>query len=292
MRERIDRFVSSKGFVGFITAIILINTVFIAIETQLAATGANENVLAIMTTIDNVCLGIYIVELALKLVAWRSSFFKDGWNVFDLVIILISVLPFFGINAAIARVFRALRALRTLRLFSIIGRMRRLVAALFKSIPAILYTLSMMVIIYFVYAIIGVDLFSEVSPDRFGGLPEAMFSLFQITTLESWPDVAMPIMNVMPAAGIYFISFIIIAAFIVLNVILGVIVDALESTDQEAVESEIKRDEEQNILITTEVASVKEQIAATNQQIAALQATLNLLVENQAAQTSQEKQAE
>lgn len=225
-RGRIARFVESSRFVQIITGLILANAVILGLETD-AWIEANLGVF--LTNIDRVILGVFVIELLLKMYVYRLSFFRAGWNVFDFIIIGISLLP---ASMGLA-VMRALRILRVLRLMSVVPQMRRVITALFNAIPGMASIVAVLLIIFYVSAVLATKLFGT-HPDPnmqewFGTIAASMYSLFQVMTLEGWSDgIVRPTMQVFPWAWIFFVPFIIITSFAVLNLFIGIIVDAMQ----------------------------------------------------------------
>ncbi|MEM7651066.1 MAG: ion transporter [Pseudomonadota bacterium] len=225
LRGRVARFVENNYFVNFIIAVIVLNAVVLGMETdrELMANAGH-----ILIALDKLALWIFIVEIALKLFVYRLSFFRQGWNVFDFTVVGIALLPASGPLA----VLRALRILRVLRLLSVVPSMRRVIAALLHSIPGMASIMSVLLIIYYVCAVVATKLFfAHPVPEiaiKFESIPASMYTLFQVMTLEGWSqEIVRPVMDVYPHAWMFFIPFIIITSFAVLNLFIGIIVDAM-----------------------------------------------------------------
>jgi len=183
-----------------------------------------DNFGSIIDRIDFIILVIFTVEIAIKLFVYRTNFFKDPWNLFDLFIISISIVP----SAGSFTVLRALRIIRTLRLLKSLPKLRLIIESLLKAIPSIGWIMVLLAIVYYTFAVIGTNLFAENFPKHFGDLGKTFFSLFQIMTLESWSSgIARPIIQSMPGAWIYFISFILIATYTTLNVFIAIVVNTM-----------------------------------------------------------------
>jgi voltage-gated sodium channel len=202
--------------------------------------------------IDLVILGVFIVEVVLKLYAFRLQFFKDPWNVFDFGIILISVLP----AASSFSVFRAFRIVRTLRLIKNVPKLKFIIESLLKAIPSIGWIVALLALIFYVFAVIGTNLYGQEFPQWFGTLGKSMFTLFQIMTLESWASgIARPILDQAPFAELYFIIFILIATYTTLNVFIAIVVNTMNEMNRKEMLEEDKRikshmDEEQQLLLS------------------------------------------
>ncbi|MCP4460551.1 MAG: ion transporter [Cytophagales bacterium] len=162
---------------------------------------------------DLVILAMFTIEITLKIFIYRVKFFTSAWNVFDFVIIAVSILPAAGSFS----IFRALRIIRTLRLLKNLPKLKLIIESLLKSIPSIGWIAVLLSIVYYIFAVIGVNLFSIPDPERFGDLWKSLYTLFQIMTLESWSSaIARPIMDGVPYAAFYFVSFILIATYTII----------------------------------------------------------------------------
>ncbi|MEM9446544.1 MAG: ion transporter, partial [Verrucomicrobiota bacterium] len=174
---------------------------------------------------------IFIIELLLKLLAYRLLFWRNGWNVFDFLVIGIALVPASGSLS----ILRTLRVLRVLRLLSIIPSLRKVVMAFLHSIPGLLGVMAVMVIFFYVSSVLATSFFGEAFPEWFGNIGLSLYSLFQIMTLESWSmGIVRPVMKLYPWAWAFFVPFIIIATFTILNLFIGIIVSTMQelSTEQ------------------------------------------------------------
>ncbi|TNF90370.1 MAG: ion transporter, partial [Gammaproteobacteria bacterium] len=173
--------------------------------------------------------------ILLRIFAHRLAFFRDPWSIFDFIVVGIALVPASGPFA----VLRALRVLRVLRILTIVPSMRRVVGALLASIPGLGSIALVLMLIYYVFAVIATNLFGATFPQWFGSIGESLYSLFQIMTLESWSmGIVRPLMEVHPNAWIFFVTFILIATFTMLNLFIAIIVNAMNSfTEQETRET-------------------------------------------------------
>ena len=225
-RAKIAQIVEGRFVTIFITCLILINAVTLGLETNQAMVSSYG---ATLYWIDKVILVIFTIELSLKFYAYRFSFFRSGWNLFDLAIVTIAWLPTSGALA----VLRALRILRVLRLISVVPQMRRVVSAIGHSIPGMVSVVGVLGLIFYVAAVLATKLFGT-HPDPymqewFGTISASAYTLFQIMTLESWSmGVVRPTMALYPWAWAFFLPFIIITSFAVLNFFIGIIVDSMQ----------------------------------------------------------------
>ena len=229
MREKAKAIVESKAFERFILVVIIVNAIAIGIQTTHPEGGLAEG----LVVFDYVCLAIYIVEALLKIIAWRGAYFRDGWNIFDFTIIVLCCIPM-GIipfPVQVARVLRIFRVFRVFRLISAFKEMRVIIQAIGRAIPGVIWTAFLLLIIYYVFAIIGTESFGAAFPDWFGDIGKSFYTLFQVMTLESWSmGISRPVMEVFPWAWAYFVPFVIISAFIIVNVVVGIIVDVVDQT--------------------------------------------------------------
>jgi voltage-gated sodium channel len=228
-RASIAALIERPFFTRAIIAVILINAVTLGLETFPAVM---EQAGGVVLGLDRICLGIFVVELALRLYAQGLRFFRSGWNIFDFVIIGISLLPTTGGFS----VLRALRILRVLRVVSVVPSLRRVVDGLGRALPGIGSVFLLILIIYYIAAVMATKLFGESFPEWFGSLSKTAFTLFQIMTLEGWSgEIVRPIMAVYPYAWAFFVPFILITTFAVLNLIVGLIVNSMQEAASEDV---------------------------------------------------------
>lgn len=249
-------FVESARFQNFIIGVILVNAVTLALETAPVAVGS---FMPVLNVIDHICLGIFVVELAIKFAVYRLSFFKSGWNWFDFIIVGISLVP----AAESLSALRALRILRVLRIVSIIPSLRRVVEAGIRALPGMGSIVLVLMMLFIIGAVVATKLYGPTFPQFFGTLGDSLFSLFTVMTLEGWPDLAREVMAVHPNAWAFFIPFLVITAFMVLNLFIGVIVNAMEETAQE---EELKLEEverELNAALLAEIRQLRADLAAT-----------------------------
>ena len=227
LRAAIRRRVESPGIQNFIMLLIVINAVILGLETVPAAMA---NYGQILVTIDHLILGVFVVEILLRVYAHRLAFFRDPWSLFDFAVVGIALVPASGPLA----VLRALRILRVLRLLTLVPSMRRVVGALLGSIPGLSSIALVLLLIYYVFAVIATKLFGANFPQWFGSIGESLYSLFQIMTLESWSmGIVRPVMVEHPQAWIFFIIFILIATFTMLNLFIAIIVNAMQTFTEE-----------------------------------------------------------
>jgi len=228
--EWAQRITASNWFNHSITGVILLNAVVIGLDTSpdLTQQYGNWFVLA-----NQIFLGIYIVEALIKMAAEFprvQNYFTNGWNLFDFTIIVIALIPATGQLATLARLARLLRVLR---LVSTLPELRLIVATLVRSIPSMGHVLALMSIIFYVYGVAGYHLFHDVDPTHWRNLGISLLSLFRIVTLEDWTDIMYAAMALKPWAWIYFVSFVVLGTFVVVNLFIAVVINNLEEAKAE-----------------------------------------------------------
>lgn len=227
MQTQIRKFVESTRFQNFIIAVILINAVLLGLETYPQVMSRFGGLVQFL---DLLCLGIFIVEIVLKLIVQRLSFFRNGWNLFDFTIVALALVP--GGNQF--KVLRALRILRVLRVISAAPRLRRVVEGFISALPGMASVFLLMALIFYIGAVIATRLFGPEFPEWFGTLGLSAYTLFQIMTLESWSmGIVRPVMVTFPQAWIFFVPFILLTTFAVVNLLVGLIVNSMQDAHHE-----------------------------------------------------------
>lgn len=250
--SKVKKFVENQAFQNFILGVIVFNCVLMGLQTSAVLTAKCGDLLNLL---DNICLGIFIVELGLKIIAYNKIFLKDGWNIFDTIIVLMSLFSSMAFLSSlrifrIFRVFRSLKALKSFRGFRMISSLKKLqviIMAIVKSLPSIAWTGGLLLLVYYIFALMGVSFFGAAFPEWFGDLGKTMYTLFQVMTLESWSmGIARPVMEAYPAAWLYFVPFVLISSFIVMNVVVGIVVNAISDVTANDKQEEIKDSAEEN----------------------------------------------
>jgi voltage-gated sodium channel len=201
-----------------ILGVIILNALILGIETAPLVTAHIGNMLH---ALDTLCLVVFIVELTMKCVVLRFSFFKSGWNVFDFIIVGIALVP----DGGALSILRALRILRVLRLVTNLPRLRVIVESVLHSLPSIGWISCLLGLIFYIFSVLTTTLFGAQFQEWFGSLGASLYTLFQVLTLESWSmGIVRPVMEQFPHAWLIFIPFILLTSFIVLNVFIGIIV--------------------------------------------------------------------
>ncbi len=259
-RIQIRAFIEKPFFQQAIVTLIVLNSVLIGFETS----DKYMDMFGVyIDTIDKIILYIFVFEILLKLYAYGGAFFKDTWNLFDALIIGISIVPSLGASFA---VLRALRIVRTLRLLKNIPKLKLIIESLLHSIPSIGWIGVLLLIIFYIFSIIGNTLFGASFPEYFGSLSKTIFTLFQVMTLESWASgIARPIISVEPFAGIYFVVFILIATYTTLNIFIAIVVNTMNELHRKSLMEEEKHIKEfvhnENETILSEVLMMRKELS-------------------------------
>lgn len=255
LRARLRGWTESARFRYAILGLIFFNAVTLGLETApgiVAATGG------LLQTVDDAVLTIFVLELAVRIYAHGPAFFRDPWGVFDFVVVGIALAPASESLSAL----RALRVLRAFRLVSAIPRLRRVVEALLRAVPGIGAVGALLILVFYVFAVIATKLYGATFPDWFGTVGRSMFSLFQIMTLESWSmGIVRPVMVEFPHAWAFFVPFILVTSFAVINLFIGVIVDAMQTQHAEEARHVEARMDEDTASLRREMAGLREEIA-------------------------------
>lgn len=222
LRERVKRLVEAQAFQHAIMAVIVVNAATLGVATSPRFV---DRFGGFLDRLDMIALSIFVVELAAKFYVYRLRFFRDPWNCFDFLVVGIALVPAAGAFS----VLRALRVLRLLRLISMVPSMRRVVSTLLAAIPGVMSIVGLLVLLVYVSAVMATSLFADAAPAYFGNLGRSLWTLFQTLTGEAWPDIAADVMAEEPMAWIFFLLFILISTFVVLNLFLAVVVGAMES---------------------------------------------------------------
>ena len=270
--SKLKSIVESHVFQNIILGIIILNSIILGLQTSSGIMAFAGTALSIA---DNVCLGIFILEMLLKLIVYRLDYFKDAWNWFDMIIIITSVFSGLAFLSALRvfrvfRVFRSLKALRSLKMVSNLRPLQIIIQAIGRAIPSISWTVVLMALIYYIFSIIGVTMFGQAFPEWFGTIPRAMYTLFQVMTLESWSmGISRPVMEVFPEAWLYFVPFVLISSFIVMNVVVGIVVNSIsEVTEISKKPDPEETNDSKETTISEEIAAVREHLAKLEEMLA------------------------
>jgi voltage-gated sodium channel len=254
-RQVLGNVISSRWFEPTILVLIVINSIVLALETSAAAMAEYGPYLV---ALDQAILSVFVIELLMRMTVDFRAFWKDPWRIFDFLVVAIALLPATGPLA----ILRALRILRMLRLISAVPSMRRVVNGLLGAMPGMGSILFLIGMIFFVFSVITTKMFAATFPEWFGSIGASGYTLFQIMTLESWSmGIVRPVMEVHPHAWIVFIPFIIITAFTVLNLFIGVIVDAMQTEHESEANEQRGQMMSDNERILSELRELRREVA-------------------------------
>ena len=260
LRSRGRTLVEDPRFSIFISAVIGVNAVTLGLETSPTAMQLAG---PLLLTVDRIALAIFVIEITLKLFVHRLDFFRKGWNLFDFAIVGVALMPSSGAFS----VLRALRILRALRLLSVVPQMRAVIQALLSAVPGMGAIVAVLFLVFYIASVMATKLFGAEFPDWFGSIGASMYSLFQIMTLESWSmGIVRPVMEVKPWAWAFFVPFIVVTSFAVLNLFIALIVNSMQTLNEE--EERHLMEEAENLarnerqILMDEMALVREEVGA------------------------------
>jgi len=248
--------VEHPKFKAAVVALIIFNGILLGLET---VRSLPANVHSAIVLINYLILVCFVVELILRLASYRLNFFREPWNVFDFVIILASLI----VPAGPFQVVRSLRILRVVRLVSSVPSLRRVVEGLLGALPGIGSVLFLLLLVLYIAGVMATVLFRDILPEEFGHLGLSLFSLFQIMTLEGWAEIANDAMEQYSWAWMFFIGYILIATFLVLNLVIGVVVGSIQSR----IEVEIAEENEGDAALKQELVALRKEISALRESL-------------------------
>jgi len=260
-----QKIVDSRYFQLFIVLVILANAVTIGIDTYPAMALQYGSLIYMF---DNIFLGIFIVEIILKMISFGKrpwEFFRSGWNTFDFIIVAAALIP--GLQGQ-STLLRLVRLLRVLRLLSALPGLQILVMALMNSIPRIAQMAMLASLLFYIYAVIGVSLFSEHDPEHWATLHISLLSLFRVLTLEDWTDLMYTAMELYPMAWIFFVSFVLLSTFVIFNMLIGII---LNSMDEARITVNEEHEDESTKDIIAQLNTMQETLASMKRNIDKMQ---------------------
>ena len=268
LRDRVHVFLEQRRVTNIIMAVIVFNAITLGLSTSETITAVAGDALR---TIDNVVLGIFVVEIVLKLYAYGRRFFSNAWNIFDLAVVAVGLMPDQGGLSAL----RGLRVIRTMRLLSVIPQMRAVVQALLDALPGMGAVIIMLSIVYYVFGVMATLMYGDAFPEWFGTLGRSLYTLFQVMTLESWSmGIVRPVMEVYPSSWAFFVPFIVITAFSVLNLFIGLLVNTMQTAVEDESEAEFGRLRDlvklETDMVVAHVVDMQKEIKAMRAEIAAL----------------------
>jgi voltage-gated sodium channel len=249
LQNKIIQIRESKLFEILTTSIIIFYALVLGLKTMKSFEHTNLELL--MLILDYFVTIYFLIEIIIKISAEKNylDFFKNGWNIFDFLIVVITIIPLENTDfAAVARLFRIFRVLR---LITARPQLKRLISILISSIPAIFDILLLMFIVFYIYSVVGSFLFYDVNPALWGDFLSSMLTLFKVLTLEGWSDIMDAVMLKHPWSWVYFVSFIIMTSFILFNLFIAVIISKMQK------EHEDKEDEKIDLILEKVIALEK-----------------------------------
>jgi voltage-gated sodium channel len=260
--QRCASIASRPAFQRFILCVILFNAILVGVETDRILV---ERFGTVLFALNKLVLGVFIVEISLRLIAcWPrlGTFFRDGWNVFDLVIVLLSLIPAVGPMTTVARLARVLRVLR---LVSVSPELRLIVATMLRSIPSMGHVIVLAGLLIYIYGVAGTFAFRDLDPAHWGNLGRSCLTLFQVLTTEGWADIQANVLPHAPWSWLYFTSYIIIAVFVVVNLFIAVVTNNLQNAKAEAERASDKHNPSHELLET--VRQLQEQLSRFEERV-------------------------
>lgn len=250
----VRKFVEHVIFERSVMVLIVLNAITLGLETLSNLSESTEIFLRIF---DQLFLGLFTAELLLRLMAYNKNFFRDPWRIFDFIIVSISWVP----SSGPLSILRALRALRALRMVSVVPELRNVVSGLLKALPGLGAVASILLLIFYVGSVIATNIFGKDFPEWFGTLGASAYSLFQIMTLESWSmGIVRPIMDKFPYAWAFFMPFIFVTTFTMLNLFIGVIVGAMQAESGKEAEKRDEQSHEERIVMLKDLKEIKRKL--------------------------------
>lgn len=251
LRQHIARVLETPAVQRALAALVVINAAVLGLETSATVMKSWGDILI---ALDHAILGVFVLEIALRLTAHRLRYFRDPWNVFDFTVVAIALIPASGPFA----VLRALRVLRVLRLITLVPSLKRVVGGLLSALPGLGSVTAIITVIFYVASVMACKLFGPAFPQWFGTLGESAFTLFQVMTLEGWAmEIVRPIMDVFPLAWVFFLVFILASTFTLLNLFIAVIVNAMSRESEQETQSAAAH----------ELAAIRREISALREEL-------------------------
>ncbi|MCC6889501.1 MAG: ion transporter [Hyphomicrobiales bacterium] len=245
--------------------LIIVNAITLGLQTSRTVMADFGPALELF---DDIIVGFFVIEVAARIIVHRAAFFRDPWSVFDFIVIAISLVP----ASQTFSVLRALRILRALRLITAVPTLKAVVGGLLAALPGMASIVLLIMLLYYVFAVIAVKLYGPEFPELFGTLGKSFFTLFTVMTLEGWVDgVVRPIMEKFPRAWLFFIIFIVVTTFMVLNLFIGVVVNAMQREHEKAEKIELEHERE---IVHEETAPILKEIRNLKAEVAELRKAL------------------
>ena len=254
MKKTIYTLVESSKFQNFIMGLIVLNGITMGFETSKSLALEYGTFFTLFNTF---VVTVFTIEIILRIYVHKTSFFKDPWSLFDFTIVAVSLVP----ASAGFEIFRVLRVLRLFRLITVVPQMKKIVVALLSVIPGIGAIAGLLTLFFYIFAIMSTQLFGEKFPEWFGTLGESFYTLFQVMTLESWSmGIVRPIMEVYPLSWVFFVPFIFLSTFIIVNLIIAIVVDAMNEMNTQEEESIVHEIQSSDDAMQQEIQNLRNDI--------------------------------
>lgn len=261
LRQQVSLWLEKNWVQRALLTLILINAALLGLETSASVMAVAAPQIMLL---DKLILAIFVLEIGLRIFAHRLAFFKDAWSLFDFTVVAVALVPASGPFA----VLRALRVLRVLRVLTFVPSMKKIVGALVQSLNGMLSIAMVLGLVYYVAAVMATKLFGEAFPEWFGSLGATLYTLFQVMTLESWSmGISRPVMAEFPYAWAFFVPFILIATFTMLNLFIAVIVNAVQSMHDEEHKEEIDAKQQLQHDLVAQMQQLQAELAALRKQL-------------------------
>ena len=244
IQEKFERVRSNKAFELFVVSVIIASALLIGVKTyELGPTSRS-----LLNWVDMLITAIFLAEITIRFIAEpnKSTFLRKGWNLFDTLVVLISLIPID--HSDLVLVARLVRVFRVLRMISIVPELRMLLASLLKALPQLGYVILLMFIIFYIYAAIGATLFESINPVLWGDIAISMLTLFRVMTFEDWTDVMYETMTVYPFSWIFYLSFIFFTAFAFLNMVIGIVVNVMNAENEKLLQAQREEQHEPTLI--------------------------------------------
>ena len=243
-----------------VMSLIIVNAVILGLETSERMMASFGPLLEIL---DDLILAVFVVEITARMIVHRWAFFRDPWSVFDFLVVAISVVP----ASQTFSVLRALRILRALRLITAVPALKAVVAGLLAALPGMGSIVLLIGLLYYVFAVIGVKLYGTDFPDLFGTLGRSFFTLFTVMTLEGWVEIVKSMLEKYPYAWLFFVTFIVVTTFMVLNLFIGVVVNAMQKEHEKEFRQELEAERD---IVQEEAAPILREVKELRAEVAEL----------------------
>jgi len=263
LRSKVARLVFAPVFQRVVIGLILLNAVTLGLETSPSVMAVAGDALQ---ALDALLLYLFTAELLLRIYAFRDRFFRDPWGIFDFVVVAIAWMPASGPLS----VLRALRVLRVLRLVSVVPSLRNVVEAMLGALPGMGSIMLLMALIFYVFAVMATKLFGSDMDEQFGSLGASLFTLFQLMTLDDWANIVKPAMELQPYALVFFMPFIVVSTFVVLNLFIGVIVESIQTLRDDRGADKIVAEEAAKSAERADLRALVQEVRGLRAEVAAL----------------------